>query len=123
MPDEAETAGLLALLLLTHSRRAARTTADGSLVLLTHQDRSLWDQPLVEEGQALVRACLRRAMPGPYQIQAAINAVHSDTASDALTLPGLTEFVGIFGHRARHRPWPTHFGRWDAPKKRRHTGA
>jgi RNA polymerase sigma-70 factor (ECF subfamily) len=82
MPDEAETAGLLALLLLTHSRRAARTTADGSLVLLTHQDRSLWDQPLVEEGQALVRACLRRAMPGPYQIQAAINAVHSD---DTLT--------------------------------------
>jgi Plasmid pRiA4b ORF-3-like protein/Family of unknown function (DUF6596) len=82
MPDEAETAGLLALLLLTHARRAARITADGRLVLLTDQDHSLWDQPLVEEGQALVRACLGRARPGPYQIQAAINAVHSD---DSLT--------------------------------------
>ncbi|GAA1928647.1 RNA polymerase sigma factor [Streptantibioticus ferralitis] len=82
MPDEAETVGLLALLLLTHTRRTARTAADGSLVLLADQDRSLWDRSLIEEGQALVRACLRRAMPGPYQIQAAINAVHSD---DTLT--------------------------------------
>ncbi|MBV9024432.1 MAG: RNA polymerase sigma factor [Streptomycetaceae bacterium] len=82
MPDEAETAGLLALLLLTHARHAARTTADGSLVLLSDQDRSLWDRPLIEEGQALVRTCLRRNKPGPYQIQGAINAVHSD---DTLT--------------------------------------
>jgi RNA polymerase sigma-70 factor (ECF subfamily) len=78
MPDEPETAGLLALLLLTHARRAARTAPDGSLVLLSDQDRSRWDRPLIAEGRALVRACLRRNSPGPYQIQAAINAVHTD---------------------------------------------
>jgi RNA polymerase sigma-70 factor (ECF subfamily) len=84
MPDEPEAVGLLALLLLTHSRRAARTAADGSIVLLPDQDRSRWDRRLIEEGQALVRNCLRLGMPGPYQIQAAINAVHSDatTAGD-----------------------------------------
>ncbi len=85
MPDEPEVLGLLALLLLTHSRRAARTTSDGSLVLLPDQDRSLWDRALVEEGQELVRRCLRRNRPGPYQLQAAINAVHSDAASAAET--------------------------------------
>ena len=79
MPDEPEAIGLLALLLLTESRRAARTTADGSIVLLGDQDRSQWDQGLIEEGQSLVRACLRRNRPGPYQIQAAIAAVHSDS--------------------------------------------
>jgi RNA polymerase sigma-70 factor (ECF subfamily) len=78
MPDEPEVAGLLALMLLIESRRAARTAADGSLVLLADQDRALWDRALIAEGQALVRACLRRGQPGPYQIQAAINAVHSD---------------------------------------------
>ncbi|HEX3462133.1 MAG TPA: RNA polymerase sigma factor [Acidimicrobiales bacterium] len=82
MPDEPEVIGLLALMLLTHARRAARMDSDGSLVLLPDQDRSLWDRALVEEGQALVRALLRRNLPGPYQIQAAINAVHSD-APDA----------------------------------------
>ena len=84
MPDEPEVIGLLALLLLTESRRAARTAADGSLVLLADQDRSRWDRSLIAEGQALVRACLRRNQPGPYQLQAAINAVHSDapTADD-----------------------------------------
>jgi RNA polymerase sigma-70 factor (ECF subfamily) len=82
MPDEPEVLGLLALLLLTQSRRAARIGADGSLVLLADQDRSLWDGELIAEGQDLVRACLRRNMPGPYQIQAAVNAVHSD-ATDA----------------------------------------
>ena len=81
MPDEPEVLGLLALLLLTESRRAARTAADRSMVLLADQDRSLWDRALVAEGQALVRACLRRNQPGPYQIQAAINAVHSDAAT------------------------------------------
>src|SRR4029077_2089138 len=70
-----------ALMLLIESRRAARTTADGDLVLLADQDRSRWDADLVAEGQALVRRCLRRGQPGPYQIQAAINAVHSDTAT------------------------------------------
>jgi len=79
MPDEPEAVGLLALLLLTESRRAARTTAEGSIVLLGDQDRSLWDRELIEEGQSLVRACLRRNHPGPFQIQAAIAAVHSDS--------------------------------------------
>jgi RNA polymerase sigma-70 factor (ECF subfamily) len=78
MPDEPEAVGLLALLLLTHARRAARTRSDGTLVLLDEQDRSLWDRSLIQEGQALVRACLRRDSPGVYQVQAAINAAHSD---------------------------------------------
>ena len=81
MPDEAEVVGLLALMLLIESRRAARTAPDGSLVLLADQDRSRWDRGLIAEGQALVRRCLRRGQPGPYQIQAAINAVHSDAAA------------------------------------------
>jgi RNA polymerase sigma-70 factor (ECF subfamily) len=85
MPDEPEALGLLALLLLTQSRRAARIGADGSLVLLPDQDRSLWDRELIAEGQHLVRACLRRNMPGPYQIQAAISAVHSDAIDAART--------------------------------------
>ncbi|MCU1500786.1 MAG: polymerase subunit sigma-24, partial [Ilumatobacteraceae bacterium] len=78
-------AGLLALLLLTESRRPARSAADGSLVLLAAQDRACWDRALIAEGQALVRACLRRNMPGPYQIQAAIAAVHSDAATAEAT--------------------------------------
>jgi RNA polymerase sigma-70 factor (ECF subfamily) len=84
MPDEAEVLGLLALLLLTESRRAARSDPDGRLVLLPDQDRRRWDRDLIAEGQALVRACLRRNQPGPYQIQAAVSAVHSDapTAAD-----------------------------------------
>jgi RNA polymerase sigma-70 factor (ECF subfamily) len=77
MPDEPEVLGLLALMLLIESRRAARTTAEGEVVLLADQDRSLWNRDLVAEGQALVRRCLRRGQPGQYQIQAAINAVHS----------------------------------------------
>jgi RNA polymerase sigma-70 factor, ECF subfamily len=81
MPDEPEVLGLLALLLLTDARRAARLGPDGSLVALAEQDRSRWDRELIGEGQALVRACLRRDRPGPYQLQAAINAVHSDAAS------------------------------------------
>jgi len=81
MPDEPEVAGLLALMLLIESRRPARTTRDGDLVLLADQDRSRWDAGLIAEGQELVRRCLRRGQPGPYQIQAAINAVHSDAAT------------------------------------------
>ncbi len=80
MPDEPEALGLLALLLLSESRRRARTDSDGSMVLLADQDRSLWDRALIDEGQALVKACLRRNRPGPFQIQAAIAAVHSDAA-------------------------------------------
>ncbi len=85
MPDEPEATGLLALMLLTESRRAARTGPDGSLVLLADQDRARWDRALIAEGQALVRRCLRRDQPGPYQIQAAISAVHSDAPVAAAT--------------------------------------
>jgi RNA polymerase sigma-70 factor (ECF subfamily) len=85
MPDEGEAQGLLALMLLTESRRPARTGPDGSLVRLPDQDRSRWDQALVAEGQAIVRACLRRNMPGPFQYQAAIAAVHSDAREAADT--------------------------------------
>jgi RNA polymerase sigma-70 factor (ECF subfamily) len=85
MPDEPEVIGLLALMLLTESRRTARTTPDGELVLLADQDRERWDRDLIAEGQALVRRCLRRNQPGPYQIQAAINAVHSDAPVAAAT--------------------------------------
>ncbi|MEU8950968.1 RNA polymerase sigma factor [Streptomyces sp. NPDC048489] len=84
MPDEPETLGLLALMLLVESRRPARTAPDGTLIPLPDQDRSRWDRDLIAEGQDLVRRCLRRGRPGPYQIQAAVNAVHSDapTAAD-----------------------------------------
>jgi RNA polymerase sigma-70 factor (ECF subfamily) len=85
MPDEPEVLGLLALMLLTESRRAARTSPDGTLVLLAEQDRSRWDHALIAEGQVLVRQCLRRGRPGPYQIQAAISAVHSDAPIAAAT--------------------------------------
>jgi RNA polymerase sigma-70 factor, ECF subfamily len=81
MPDEPEVLGLLALMLLSESRRASRTTPGGALVLLADQDRSRWDPALVSEGQELVRRCLRIDRPGPYQLQAAINAVHSDARS------------------------------------------
>jgi RNA polymerase sigma-70 factor, ECF subfamily len=81
MPDEAEVKGLLALMLLAESRRAARTAPDGSIVLLGDQDRAAWNRELIAEGHALVRACLRRNQPGTYQIQAAINAVHADAAT------------------------------------------
>jgi RNA polymerase sigma-70 factor (ECF subfamily) len=82
MPDEAEVMGLLALMLLIDARRPARTTPDGQLVLLADQDRGRWDRDRIAEGQAIVRRCLRRNQPGPYQLQAAVNAVHSD-APDA----------------------------------------
>jgi RNA polymerase sigma-70 factor, ECF subfamily len=78
MPDEPEVRGLLALLLLTEARRPARTGPGGSLVLLPDQDRGRWDRAMIDEGQALVRLCLRQGRPGPYQLQAAINAVHGD---------------------------------------------
>jgi RNA polymerase sigma-70 factor (ECF subfamily) len=85
MPDEPEVAGLLALLLLSEARRPARTDRAGDLVRLTDQDRGLWDRTLIDEGQELVRACLRRGRPGPYQVQAAISAVHADAATAADT--------------------------------------
>jgi RNA polymerase sigma-70 factor, ECF subfamily len=85
MPDEPEAMGLLALMLLVDSRRAGRTSPEGGLVLLAEQDRALWDPGLIAEGQEIVRQCLRRNQPGPYQIQAAINAVHSDAPAVAVT--------------------------------------
>ena len=85
MPDEPEVLGLLALMLLIESRRAARSTPDGEIVLLADQDRDRWDRALIAEGQDLVRRCLRRGQPGTYQIQAAINAVHSDAPSTERT--------------------------------------
>ncbi|HET6813929.1 MAG TPA: RNA polymerase sigma factor [Actinomycetota bacterium] len=85
MPDEPEVMGLLALMLLLSSRRAARATPDGDLVVLADQDRSRWDRDRIAEGQAIVRRCLRRNRPGPYQVQAAINAVHSDAPAAAAT--------------------------------------
>jgi RNA polymerase sigma-70 factor (ECF subfamily) len=85
MPDEPEVMGLLALMLLLEARRAARSTPAGALVRLADQDRGRWDRALIAEGQSIVRQCLRRDQPGPYQIQAAINAVHSDAGTAAAT--------------------------------------
>jgi RNA polymerase sigma-70 factor (ECF subfamily) len=85
MPDEPEVTGLLALMLLIEARRPARTGDGGELVPLHEQDRTRWDRALIDEGQALVRRCLRRGRPGPYQIQAAINAVHSDAPTAGAT--------------------------------------
>jgi RNA polymerase sigma-70 factor (ECF subfamily) len=82
MPDEPEVWGLLALMLLIHARRDARTGPDGALVLMSDQDPARWDADLIAEGRRLVRRCLRRDQPGPYQIQAAINAVHTDPPTD-----------------------------------------
>jgi RNA polymerase sigma-70 factor (ECF subfamily) len=81
LPDEPEVAGLLAVVLLTESRRASRLAPDGSLVLLSEQDRTRWDRALIQEGHAILRRCLRRNQPGPYQLQAAINAVHADAGT------------------------------------------
>lgn len=80
MPDEPEVAGLLALMLLNDARVPARTV-DGTLVLLRDQDRTRWDRAMIDEGHGIVRACIRRNRPGPYQLQAAIQAVHCDAAS------------------------------------------
>ena len=104
MPDEPEAVGLLALLLLTDARRAARTAADGSLVRLSEQDRSLWDRGLIEEGHALVRACLRRNRPGPFQVQAAIAAVHADAPRAGDT--DWSQVVALYDQLLALRPDP-----------------
>ena len=104
MPGEPEAAGLLALLLLTESRRPTRTRPDGSLVLLAEQDRGRWDRDLVEEGQALVRRCQRRNRPGPYQLQAAINAVHADATTAEKTDWG--QIVALYDHLLSFAPTP-----------------
>jgi RNA polymerase sigma-70 factor (ECF subfamily) len=104
MPDEPEVAGLLALLLLTESRRGSRTRPDGSLALLGEQDRSRWDRSLIEEGQGILRACLRRNHPGPYQLQAAINAVHADAPTIEQT--DWSQIVALYDHLHALAPTP-----------------
>lgn len=104
MPDEAEAHGLLALLLLTEARRPARTDEAGDLVLLADQDRSRWDRAMVEEGQAIVRACLRANRPGPYQLQAAIAAVHSDAPTAAHT--DWSQVVALYDQLLALQPTP-----------------
>ncbi len=85
LPDDGEVAGLLALMLLTDARRRARTTANGELVPLTEQDRTLWDADKIAEGVALITEALPRGRTGPYQIQAAIAAIHDEARSAEAT--------------------------------------
>jgi RNA polymerase sigma-70 factor (ECF subfamily) len=104
MPDEPEALGLLALLLLTDARRAARTDSSGALVRLADQDRTRWDRDQIAEGQAIVRACLRRNHPGPYQVQAAIAAVHADAPTAAAT--DWVQVVALYDHLLALTPTP-----------------
>ncbi len=104
-PDDAESAGLIALVLLTHARRAARVTPDGALVPLAEQDRARWDRPLIAEGAAHIARTLAttRAL-GPYQLQAAIAAVHSEAASVADT--DWAEILALYELLAQVSPGP-----------------
>jgi RNA polymerase sigma-70 factor (ECF subfamily) len=104
MPDEPEVAGLLALLLLIEARRATRRASNGSPIVLAEQDRSRWDRALIEEGMTLVRTCLRRNRPGPYQLQAAIQAVHADaTTFEATDWP---QIVALYDQLLAIAPTP-----------------
>jgi RNA polymerase sigma-70 factor (ECF subfamily) len=104
LPTEPEAKGLLALMLLVESRRAARTTPDGGLVLLANQDRKLWNRGLIAEGHALVRECLRRNAPGSYQIEAAIQAVHCDARTPAET--DWSQIVQLYDQLMHFSPTP-----------------
>ncbi|MFZ0014402.1 MAG: RNA polymerase sigma factor, partial [Acidimicrobiia bacterium] len=104
MPDEPEVAGLLALMLLTEARRPARTDPNGGLVTLQAQDRSMWDPELISEGHEIVRACLRRNRPGPYQFQAAIAAVHTDSPTAGDT--DWDQIVALYDQLAAVSPTP-----------------
>jgi RNA polymerase sigma-70 factor (ECF subfamily) len=104
MPDEPEAVGLLALMLLTEARRPARTDVDGSMIRLADQDRDRWDRTLIAEGHALVRACLRRDQPGPFQIQAAIAAVHADAVTAEAT--DWSQIVTLYDQLYARRPNP-----------------
>jgi RNA polymerase sigma-70 factor (ECF subfamily) len=103
MPDEPEAAGLLALLLLSESRVPART-ADGAIVLLRDQDRTKWDRTMIEEGHGIVRACIRRGNPGPFQLQAAIQAVHC--AADSFQASDWPQIVALYDHLYSIMPTP-----------------
>ena len=102
MPDEPEAVGLLALMLLTEARRAARVDGAGAMVRLADQDRSRWDGALIAEGHELVRACIRRGRPGPYQLRAAIAAVHDAAPSWEAT--DWAQVVQLYDHLASLRP-------------------
>ncbi|SNY67454.1 RNA polymerase sigma factor [Paractinoplanes atraurantiacus] len=104
MPDEPEVRGLLALMLLVEARRPARTTDDGDLIRLGDQDRSRWNRRLLDEGRELLRACLRLDRAGPYQLQAAINAVHADAGSAAET--DWPQILALYDHLALFDPGP-----------------
>jgi RNA polymerase sigma-70 factor, ECF subfamily len=104
MPDEPEAGGLLALLLLHDARRDARTSEAGDLVLLEDQDRARWDRAEIDEGQALLDRALRAGRPGPYQVQAAIAALH-----DAAAAPSQTDWpqiAALYGRLAELAPSP-----------------
>ena len=104
MPDEPEVLGLLALLLLTDARRAARLDAAGDLVVLDEQDRSRWDRAAIAEGEAILDRALRRARPGPYQVQAAIAAIHDQAATPEQT--DWPQIAALYGRLARLVPTP-----------------
>jgi RNA polymerase sigma-70 factor (ECF subfamily) len=104
MPAEPEVQGLLAMQLLILARRPARTTVDGAMIRLADQDRSRWDQALVAEGQEIVRACVRCGRPGPYQLQAAINAVHS--AAPSVTATDWPAIVKLYDQLLTLAPTP-----------------
>jgi RNA polymerase sigma-70 factor (ECF subfamily) len=103
-PRDAEVQGLLALMLLTHARSGARTAPDGSLMTLECQDRSLWDGAAIAEGMALLDAALPLRRPGPYQIQAAIAALHSKAPSAAAT--DWPQISALYGALLRYLPTP-----------------
>jgi RNA polymerase sigma-70 factor, ECF subfamily len=100
--DEPEAAGLLALMVLTEARAPARLGEDGELVRLADQDRSRWDRELVAEGRELLRGCIGQNRPGPYQVQAAIAAVHADATTAAAT--DWAQIVTLYDHLQRLRP-------------------
>jgi len=96
VPDDPEVTGLLALMRLTDARRAARTTADGALVPLDQQDRALWDREAIAEGVALVEEALAKGAAGPYQVQAAIAALHDEAPrAEATDWPQLVALYGL----------------------------
>jgi RNA polymerase sigma factor (sigma-70 family) len=104
LPDDGEVTGLLALMLLTDARRPARTGPDGSLVPLEEQDRSRWDAAAIAEGVTLVSGALARAAVGPYQLQAAIAAVHDEAARAADT--DWPQILALYDHLAAIAPGP-----------------